>query len=399
MHIKPEKKQNVPLKKLMRLRLIVSIFISALLFFAILLGIRFGNFKKLFGFDTKIVSFLQLKTEPSGKKSKNTSSHDQIIKECFKKLEIPDSQIKRRFYLEDSTLSISISVPQGKPMEWIIWFISSSVTKAGYLVDDCYYPSEKNGCKIEFSSTKPELPKLNIQVNRSSAFFTHTAKMAILVEDFGFEADQTTIGFLSFSEPLTVSLASPKKLSTWTAQIANEYKKEIVILLPMEPLPGTFSKYNSSVIMVHYPEDQIRSMIAQMTDAIPNFAGFCNFYGDRVLADSHVMSIIYDEVKKNHAYFLIDPGTRKSIAETLAKKMEIPYENITFSINTDLSAAAIQDTLLHFALIAQNKGSVLLKGKASPSFLAAVTNTKNLLHENGIRLVYASEIIKHPEEE
>jgi len=88
------------------------------------------------------------------------------------------------------------------------------------------------------------------------------ARMAILIRDFGFAADKTTVDYLSFPEPLTVALIPSRKLSSWTAQIANEYKKEIVVLLPMEPVMSRSSLAGAPLLMIHYPDVKVRSIIA-----------------------------------------------------------------------------------------------------------------------------------------
>ena len=380
----------------MRLKTVLVVFFAALFFLSALLGIRFSIQNKIF--DSGLLSFLgQGKgAEKPDKKNETASSLETVLERCYKELEIPETHRKKQLFLEDSTLELRLSVPRGKPMEWVVWFISSSLKEIGYTLDDCYFVSEQRGCKINLSPQKAPLPSLRIQVNRSNEFFKETAKMAILVEDFGFEADETTVGFLSFPEPLTVSLVSTQKMSLWTAQIANEYRKEIVILLPMEPLPTSYNKYASSMLMVHYPEEKIRSMLAKMMESVPYFAGFSNLHGDRVLEDTRVMKIFFSEIQKRHSYFLMTPGQRRSVAETLARKMEIPFEQIHFSINTNLGASAIQDTLLHCAFIAQKTGRMLIKGKASPSFILALNRAIPQFRQNGIQLVYASEIVMHP---
>ena len=375
----------------MRFRIIFSIFITTLVFLAILLGIRFGYLEKVIEF-SKLPKQENKKVAVS-KPVKNNTSLDSVLNQCFTSLEIPENHYKRRFSLEDSTLMINIQVPRGKPMEWIVWFITSSVTPTGYRVDDCFYYSEQKGCRLNFSSPKPDKPKLIISMKYSTAFFSQTASMAILIEDFGFSADETSVGFLSFPEPLTVALSSTKKLSTWTAQIANEYHKEIILMIPMEPLPRS-SKYASSAIMVHYPEEKIHSILNTAIESVPHFAGFCNYYGERVLEDSRVMQIILSEVSKHKSYFVMTPGNRKSVAGSIAAKMNVPFREVDFTINSKLSTNAIQDTLSHFATIAQKRGQVLIKGTASASLITALKNALPALKQNGIRLIYVSETLK-----
>lgn len=382
-------------KRSMRLRFLSFIFIIAFITFSVLLGKRSGFFTVT---TTKIQAVFKNKKDTAEGRDKNNHTLDSVLSKCFEYLEVPKSQISRVFFPEDSLIEIKILVPKGKPVEWIIWYISSTLNSTGLRLSDSQYESEKKGAVAYFTPVQDNVPKLKIKIQRSSAFFSQTAKMAILVEDFGFEPTESSVGFLSFPEPLSVSMVSSRKLSTWTAQIANEYKKEILIMLPMEPIPKTFSRYDKTQIKLHYPEEKIKSIIKEATDALPSFAGFCNFYGSRVMQDSRVMQIVFEEVKKHHGYFVITAEDKKSVAVQLARKIKIPYEKIDYTINTDISAATIEDTLRFYAILAQNTGKVIIRGRASSSFITALQNTLPQLKQNGIRLVYISEILLHPQE-
>jgi Uncharacterized protein conserved in bacteria len=193
-------------------------------------------------------------------------------------------------------------------------------------------------------------------------------------------------------------MVSSRHLSAWTAQIANEYKKEILIMLPMEPLPKTFSQYDQSQIKIHYQEEEIKTIIKDAIEAIPSFSGFCNFYGNRVLEDSRVMKIVYNEIQKHHGYFLITTNSKKSVAKTIASEMKLPYQKIDYTLNSDNPTSTIADSLRYCAILAQKTGKVLIRGHASESLLIALQNTLPQLKQNGIRLVYVSEILIHPAE-
>jgi len=374
----------------MRQRLILTFFSLIFFILLIIIGIRSDYFQSNFK--------LTLASKKKPHSFNKEIPFDSVLIQCFKDLEVPESQIPKNISSLDSVLDIKITVPKGKPMEWIIWYISSSLTSAGYRLKDCSFESEKKGAELSYNAQKKNLPQLKLKVLRSSTFFSHTAKMAILVEDFGFKADQTTAAFLSFTEPVSVSMVSSRRLSTWTAQIANEYKKEILIMLPMEPLPESYSKYDGIKIKIDYPEERIKTIIKDATDAIPSFAGFCNFYGNRVLEDSRVMKIIFKEIQKHHGYFIITSESKKSIAESIARKIQLPYQKIDFTINSDNSAEIIGDSLRYCAVLAQKTGKVLVRGRASDSFITALQNTLPQIKQNGIQLVYVSEILNHPNE-
>ncbi len=319
---------------------------------------------------------------------------EQQLMEQLHNLEVSNQNIRRTVLKQDSSIEIRTSVPRGKPMEWIIWMIVSGLKDAAYSMDDCYYESDAKGCRIQFSCKEKGSPPFVLLLMRSSAYFTSTARIAIFIEDFGFQADETTVQYLSFPEPLTVGLLPEKKLTTWTAQIADEYKKEIVLMLPMEPVPGAFAKQSNSVIMVHYTEDKIKQLLNSAMERIPNFSGVANYYGTRVLADSKVVSLLFDQLASRNSYFLYFPQQRNVSVSTIAKSEGTPYVSVDIQVDTTLSVDRIQDTLRHCAMIAQKTGHVVISSKAHGSFIQALTNEIPVLKQNGIKLVYISELAK-----
>ncbi len=223
----------------MRIKILLIVFIITTLNPRIcLFGLRFNYLNTIV--DTLSHKFTDKRPGVNSKlndKQFQTTSFDGILQSLYAQLEIKPESVKRSFTPEDSLLTIKIEVPRGKPMEWIIWLFTTSLGKSGYTVENCTFSSEERGCTIMLNPQKYNAPKLFIKINRGKTYYSQTAKLAILIEDFRFNADKSTIDILSFSEPLTLSMRSEKKLAASTAQIANEYKKEIIILQPMEPVP------------------------------------------------------------------------------------------------------------------------------------------------------------------
>ena len=312
----------------------------------------------------------------------------------FTELELRDSDYEIRYVPKDSAIEVKAAVPRGRPMEWIIWQFSNAAANTPFRVDDCVCATETN-CAVTFKSANAKHPKVSLKIQRSNRYSSNTAQMAILIENFGFEANHTTIEYLSFPEPLTVSLVPARKLAAWTAQIADEHKKEIVLLLPMEPLPQQFdSKYKESMIMLHHNEENIRGIFAQAAAAIPNFSGVCNFYGNRVMEDSRAMEIILTETNRRKAYFVYTNVSPKSVAPELTKKLKVPNAPIQGTIDETHTPEQVRERLRRYSMAAEKTGKILIKAQPSPAFIKVLKEEIDPLRRNGIRLVYVSELVK-----
>ena len=316
-----------------------------------------------------------------------------VLAAKFTELELRDADYSIQYFPKDTAIEIKAAVPRGRPMEWVIWSLSNAPA-APYRVDDCVCASETN-CAITFRSLNAKQPKAVVKVQLSNRYMSNTAKMAILIENFGFEANATTAEYLSFPEPLSVALLPAGKLAAWTAQIADEYKKEVVLLLPMEPLPQQYDKYKGSMVMIHHSAENIRSIISQASAAIPNFSGVCNFHGAKVMEDSRAMGIILSEVSKRKAYFIYTDVSKKSVVPQLTKSMKIPNAPIQGSIDAAATAEQAKEKLRRYSITAEKTGKVLIKAQPSTAFIKALKEETEALRKNGIKLVYVSELVKY----
>jgi polysaccharide deacetylase 2 family uncharacterized protein YibQ len=365
---------------------------TILIFFTLLILILMGFIGYRY-FQGKPIHSKPSKSDVQQESNQTAKQFEQQFIKLLSKLEVSSQHIKRAEVKKDSLISLKISLPRGRPMEWVIYFINNSIRGSGYYVDNCIYENDEKGCKFQLKSIIRTNPVFIVTIIRSSLFFSQTAKMAIFISDFGFQADQQSIEFLSFSEPLTIGLIPKKKLSTWTAQIANEYQKELIIQLPMEPVPSS-QKNSGDILMVHYPEERIQKILDNAFDAIPNFVGVSNLYGDRVLDDSRMMNLILNDIRKRNGYFLFNPSNRNSTVFASVKKFNIPLRIVSISLDTNLSQAKIEDTLRHCAMIAQKTGDVIVGSKPSLTFITALKKTLPVLKQNGIQLVYISDLVK-----
>jgi polysaccharide deacetylase 2 family uncharacterized protein YibQ len=378
----------------MRLKIVFIVFILTSSFLAVFIGLRHRTLKDLLlSLPAKVFTTTQFNKKVHVT-PETSETLDKFLSPLYVQLEIQQESIKRVFSPSDSLLEIAIEIPKGKPIENIIFQFSQAVKKSGYTINDCVYISDSKGCTIVASPKSSRQPKLRITLKQGKVYFSKTAKVAILVEDFKFSADQTTVDFLSFSEPLTVSMVGEKKMATWTAQIANEYHKEIVILLPMEPLSKSLSHYANSTMMVHYSDDKIRSLFNQAVDYIPNSTGFCNLSGSRILEDSRIMNLLCQEIKKMNRYLLISPESRKSAVDTIASNNGIEFREIDFTLNTAQPESILIDSLRLSAVLAQRKGTLLVKGKSGENFIKALKACLPIFNQNGVRFVYVSELFE-----
>ncbi len=297
----------------------------------------------------------------------------------------------------DSLIAITARVSRGRPLEWIVWNISRAATGTTYRLSDCLCDDKKQMLACTFESDRKKGPRIDLTVFQSEKYFSFTAKMALIGEIAADTSYQTIVAFLSLPEQVSVSLVSVKKQSALVAQLAEQYHKEVIIRLPLEPAGKIPSDFTGPVVMVHYTKEAIQAIIAEAMAKVPNFSGFNNLWGSRALEDSRIMGIVCNEIKKAHGYFIETRVTKNSVAPPLCENIGVPAKEIDAVVNDKSKQADIEKQLRNYAAAAQATGSIIVAAPINAALVEALKASVPMLKRNGVRLVPVSEIVIHKE--
>ena len=105
------------------------------------------------------------------------------------------------------------------------------------------------------------------------------------------------------------------------------------------------------------------------------------------------MNIVLDEIKEHHGYFIDTRAAKNSIIPDIAGKLRLPFEEALETINEKSNTSLIENQLKQYVVLAQKQGEILITVKASQQLIKALKNLLPLLKENGIRMVYVSDIV------
>jgi polysaccharide deacetylase 2 family uncharacterized protein YibQ len=300
--------------------------------------------------------------------------------------------------IPDTLISLSARVPKGHPFEWLVWDITRAGSRASFRIADCVIDEKKQRCVVSFVPADSEAPRIRLVLSRSERFSNGATKMAIIGEIVEDTAYQTIVAYLSLPEKLSVSLLPGKKQSTLTTQLAGQYRKEVLIRLPLEPATKIPSGFPAPVIMVHYSKETIRGILAQASASVPHSAGFINLWGSRALEDSRIMNIILSEIKDKKEFFVEVRTTKNSFAPAMAETLGVPYDEIAGAVS-EKTKADIEKQLKSFCLTAQLTGSAIITAPVTPSFIAALKAALPWLRQNGVLLVPVSAIVNKRSDE
>jgi polysaccharide deacetylase 2 family uncharacterized protein YibQ len=313
----------------------------------------------------------------------------------LKDAETDSAAIRSRLAAESNTREINASVPRGRPVELLVWMLTDAARRTPYSVSDCVTDPKGNTLTVSYTSRRAGLEHLRVVISWSDRYHSRTGRIAFLIRDFGFEADQTTMQFLSFAQPLSVAMAASEDKSNWTAKVADHFRKEIVILLPLESKDAA-PRTATPPILVHHTSDQVSQAMADLTRWIPNFAGFCSQGGSRLLEDTRATRTVLDVICREHGYFIDTRSTPASRVPYVAMQAGVAYRQVDDTISGGAGAAQIDELLARLTTRAQKSGSLLVTAPASEAFISSLNRNLSMLAHNGIRLVYVSDVLIHP---
>jgi polysaccharide deacetylase 2 family uncharacterized protein YibQ len=346
-----------------------------------------------------------------GATSTSHSVLEDTIRVRLHQLEVPDSTLSFKFFPAESTLEIRAAVPMGEPLPVILHRLSEAADGTAYHVDDCFCPADRNQCDIRFVSSVPGQRTVVLTISRAPRFLSGAAEMAIVITGITAASDDVRDGLLSLPAHLTFALP-PAAASVAQAKRVAAEQKEVLLLLPMESSKKAHDEFKKFRLMIHYPEDQLRSLMRGSMALVPRFAGFSNLGGSRALEDSRVMTIVFSEMKRGHIYFLEQACAHKSTAAALSEKFEMPYAAVNGTIDTaegpslketvravkesgGRSGAELRtrELLIRYALDARKRGKLIITAQASSELMQALNHELPSFERSGIKLTFVSQLL------
>jgi polysaccharide deacetylase 2 family uncharacterized protein YibQ len=348
----------------------------------------------------KYLAFFLHKTAGAQIKNPSSAKHLPIEDALYKNLlslECRASDIKTHSSSNVRAIVMQAMVPRGRPFEWVISALSHVAEGTSYEVSDCVVDERKPSACITFAPHAKNNPVVTLTIISSERYYSGTARMALIVENLEDTSYQIAVSLLSYPEPLTVSIIPGSKKAALIAQLADQHQKEVIIRMPFESQGSMPASVAQSAIMVHFSKDAINAMVGSAVHDIPNFTGFTNAWGSRACEDSRIMNIILANIRKQHGYFIETRTTKNSVAASVATALDCPFSEVNARIEKR-TAPDIAAELRRLGAGAQANGTMAASVTASKQLADALADVRAWFRQNGIKLVFVSEIVKHPHE-
>jgi uncharacterized protein len=223
--------------------------------------------------------------------------------------------------------------------------------------------------------------------------FTGAPRLAIIIDDLGRDPSAAASIF-ALPFPLTASVLPDLQYSAAVADRAYRRGDHVMLHLPMEAESESGAAQPEAVeLRVGMNAGQVRSILANMLATVPHATGVNNHEGSRATADPALMNALMPAIRARGLYFIDSRTTAATVAYDAAESAGVPAASRKVFLDDTPTREAVLAQLELAARDARHDGSAIAIGHPHPATIAALAEGLPRLRAEGIRLVFASELV------
>jgi polysaccharide deacetylase 2 family uncharacterized protein YibQ len=232
-------------------------------------------------------------------------------------------------------------------------------------------------------------------VSRNSAPQTtndQAPRLAIILDDLGNDNGAAQAVF-AMPYPVTISILPNHVHSAEIAQQAQRRGDQVMLHLPMQSV----AKEHAEKQELHrgMSRADISRLVSEFLNEVPGVIGVNNHQGSASTADKKLMAELMP-VLREHKLFYVDSRTSAATAAyDTAQRFGVPtaFRNVPFLDDVEDVSAVRKQIEIAIAGASRKKDAIAI-GHAHPSTLEALRETLPQAQTHGVKLVFASELVR-----
>ena len=233
-----------------------------------------------------------------------------------------------------------------------------------------------------------------IALEKSAKLDRTTGRIAIVIDDFGYQDQALIRAFCDLPQPITFSIFPGERHTAWTARRATEKNHGVMVHLPMEPVGYPEHNPGPDAIFADDAPEKIAALTQNALAAVPHARGMNNHMGSRVTQNAAAMKVVLQIVKQRDFFFVDSRTSPRSVAYAIAREMGIRSGHGALFLDLAADEGAIAKQLYALAARARQEGAAIGIGHAKRETLRALQRVLPALEEQGFAFVLAEEIAK-----
>jgi len=203
---------------------------------------------------------------------------------------------------------------------------------------------------------------------------------------------------LELSFPVTFSVLPDLPFSSEVAEEAYRRGEEVILHLPMEPeSEGHGSQAvgpEPTELRIGMRAGQVASTVNGMLETVPHATGVNNHQGSRATADRALMQELMPLLHARGLFFIDSRTTAATVAYDAAERSGVRAASRKVFLDDTATRDAVLGQLDLAVRDAMRDGSAIAIGHPHPATIAALAEGVPRLKSRGIRLVFASDLVR-----
>ena len=225
-------------------------------------------------------------------------------------------------------------------------------------------------------------------------FSLKKAKIALLIDDFGYTNDDRLINtfFQEIPVPLTISIIPGTHFAEKIAKEAHRQKKQILVHLPMQPR-GKFVNRYKWIILKGMSGEKIEEIAREAIESIPYAQGLNNHMGSLATTQKELMEPLLQVLKEKKMFFVDSRTSPSSIGYSLARKLGVKSTFNCVFLDNKKEESYIENQFKKLLSKAIEKGWALGLGHSNIETALALKKLVKECDNRKVNFVFCSDIL------
>ncbi len=222
-------------------------------------------------------------------------------------------------------------------------------------------------------------------------------RIAIIIDDLGYNVAADLERFLSLDYPFTVSILPGTPYASRLAEEAFRDGKEVLAHIPMEPKSYPETDPGEGALMLDQTYSQVSSLTGAALDAVPHAVGANNHMGSAFSQDRGRMRSMMSVISARGLLYVDSMTTPQSKGVSEAERAGVPFARNNMFIDSPLDEQGridVRSQLSALEEIARKRGYAVGIGHPHPETLKILESELPRMAGRGVRFVFVSELAR-----
>ena len=274
----------------------------------------------------------------------------------------------------------------GRRVTFILIPVFLALSLAFFYILKTASPGKKPGRQVVRISIPPE------KILEEGAGFRSSPQLALIIDDGGYNMENFK-EMLGIGKPLTYAILPFTPHAREAALLAYRDGSEVMLHLPMEPKNGEQYSLEKNTVRTGMDSKRVQKILEDALKQVPHVRGINNHMGSKATEDPQVMEALMQVLKKEGLYFIDSNTSFQTLGPEMARKAGVASRRNDQFIDREKKIETIKNAIRLAMRKAKQEGRAVAIGHPHPLTARAIKEMISEIEKEGIRLVFASEVV------